>query len=218
MTAALRNLVLLAVLALGTGCASLGKVDYSDLLLHGRDGWQRPAEVIDALALDPGDHVAEIGAGDGYWLPWLSEAVGAEGVVYAVEVEEEKVRALEQTVSKKSLANVVVVLGEYGDPKLPDGAIDLAMTCLTYHHIEDRVAYFARLRSDLAPGGRVVHLDDHADVPFFIRWMQGSHVSDPKQIVAEMSAAGYERTGVWTFLPFMSFQQFEPRPDADSAQ
>ncbi len=210
-----RGLVLFPLLVTA-GCAPLGKVDYSELVTGGRDGWQRPADVIEALALAPGDRVAEIGAGEGYWLPWLSAAVGTSGVVYAVEVEEDKVRELEERVSKQSLANVVVVFGEYADPKLPDGEIDLAMTSLTYHHIEDREAYFARLRGDLAPGGRLVHLDDHADVPFFIRWVQGSHVSDPNGIVTEMSTAGYERTGAWDFLPFMSFQQFEPVPRAPS--
>ena len=201
---------LLLPVLLFTGCGSLGEVDYSDLLTGGRDGWQRPAQVIEALALAPGDRVAEIGAGDGYWLARLSAAVGPTGVVYAVEVEDELVRELEEKVAEEALANVVVVRGEYGDPKLPDGEIDLALTCLTYHHIDDREPYFARLRSDLAPGGRVVHLDDHDDVPAPIRWKQGEHVSDPDTIVAEMATAGYERTGAWDFLPFMSFQQFEP--------
>lgn len=205
-----RLLPLLVPLALASGCASLAKLDYGDLLTGGRDGWQHPDEVIETLGLEPGDRVAEIGAGEGYWLPWLSEAVGTTGVVYAVEVEEDKVSALEERVSKESLANVVVVLGEYADPRLPDGEVDVAMTCLTYHHIEDREAYFARLRVDLAPGGRVVHLDDHADVPLPIRWIQGDHVSDPHEIVAEMATAGYEHTGAWDILPFMSFQQFEP--------
>jgi len=213
-----RSLVLLAshlALAwLATGCCTMGKVDYGEWILHGRDGWQHPGEVIRALGLEPGDRVAEIGAGDGYWLPWLSEAVGEGGRVYAVEVDAELARALADRVTDDSLANVVVVLGEYAAPKLPDGGIDVAMTCLTYHHIEDREAYFERLRVDLAPGGRVVHLDDHPDVPFFIRWMQGSHVSEPDAIVAEMETAGYARTARFDFLPFMSFQQFEPAPDA----
>lgn len=213
-----RHLGLLFPVVISAGCGTLAEVDYSDLVTGGRDGWQRPAEVTDTLALAPGDRVAEIGAGDGYWLPWLSEAVGEAGIVYAVEVEEDLVRELREKVKEQSLANVVVVLGEYGDPKLPDGEIDLAMTCLTYHRISDRVAYFARLQSDLAPGGRVVHLDDHDDVPLPIRWMQGEHVSDPESIVAEMAKAGYARTGAWDFLPFMSFLQFKAASCAGTAR
>ncbi len=183
-----------------------------------RDGWQRPEEVIETLALAPGDRIAEIGAGDGYWLPWLSEAVGEVGIVYAVEVDEDLVRELKEMPIEHSLTNVVVVLGAYGDPKLPDGEIDLAMTCLTDHPISDHVAYFARLQSDLAPGGRVVHLDDHDDGPLPIRWKQGEHVSEPEAIVAEIANAGYVRTGTSDFLPFMCFLRFEPADDEAPAR
>jgi MFS family permease len=57
----LRRLSVLFPLLLAAGCGSLAKVDYVGLATGGRDGWQRPAEVIDALALAPGDRVAEIG-------------------------------------------------------------------------------------------------------------------------------------------------------------
>jgi ubiquinone/menaquinone biosynthesis C-methylase UbiE len=203
-------------LAACTACAPLTRVDYGQLVLSGRDGFQLPEQVIESLDLHPGDRVAEIGAGDGYWLPWLSQAVGAEGVVYAVEVDDEKVAALEARVSREALANVVVVRGRFEDPELPDGEIDLAMTCLTYHHIEERPDYFRRLRVDLADGGRVAHLDDRDDVrpPIPFRWLQGSgHWSNPGEIRAEMSQAGYRHVASFDFLPVQSFQVFTPDPD-----
>ena len=145
---------LLGILAL-PGCETAAKVDFLRLIGSGRDGWQRPERVIEALELKPGDRVAEIGAGDGYWLSWLSRAVGPAGRVYAVEVEADKVAALRERVQRDGLANVEVVFGRYADPLLPDAGIDTAFTCLTYHHIEDREAYFARLRRDLAPDARL---------------------------------------------------------------
>ena len=54
-------------------------------------------------------------------------------------------------------------MGAYDDPRLPEGSIDLAMTVLTYHHIEGQVEYFNRLRHVLRAGGRVAHLDDRPD-------------------------------------------------------
>ncbi len=202
---------LLVLVALASACGSLSKVDFGRLVTSGRDGWQHPERVVEALALSPGDSVAEIGAGDGYWLPWLSEAVGAEGRVYAVEVEAEKVETLKERVSRESLDNVVVVHGRYEDPELPDGEIDLAMTCLTYHHIEEREAYFGRLLADLGPGGRVAHLDDRHDVRPPLRWFQGSgHWSDPAAIRSEMGAAGYRTVEEFDFLPLQSFQVFRP--------
>jgi len=212
MNSRLGLLAAMATLGLASGCGILARTDVPRLLTAGRDGYQHPERVVRALGLAPGDRVAEIGAGDGYWLPWLSAAVGEEGCVYAVEVDDDKVEALRDRIAREPLDNVVVVRGELDDPMLPDGRIDLAMTCLTYHHIEARVAYFERLRSDLAPGGRVAHLDDRDDVGPPLRWIMAGHWTDPRLIRAEMSRAGYRRTASYDFLPVQSFQIFEPEP------
>lgn len=196
-------------LILLAGCSPVAKTDVGRWLTSGRDGYQHPERVVEELALAEGDRVAEIGAGDGYWLPWLSEAVGSAGLVYAVEVEDDKVEKLRDRVKKESLENVVVVLGRYEDPLLPDGEIDLAMTSLTYHHIDGQTEYFRRLRVDLASGGRVAHLDDRHDVGPPLSWIMAGHWSDPAVIALEMSAAGYRRTASHDFLPVQSFQIFE---------
>jgi SAM-dependent methyltransferase len=215
-------LVLWLVLAAASiGCSGPANIDLARVLVSGRDGWQYPERVIASLEIRPGDRVAEIGAGTGYWLPWLSDAVGASGRVYAVEVEDELVRELEARVAELGLANVVVSKGDYDDPKLPDAEVDLAMTCLTYHHIERRVDYFRRLASDLSATGRVVHLDDRPDSPAPISWFQGEgHWTDPALIRQEMQEAGYRRTGEFDFLPAQSFQVFarelpEPEPEPE---
>jgi predicted methyltransferase len=193
------------------GCSGLAKVDVSRVLTSGRDGWQYPERVIEVLEIQPGDRVAEIGAGNGYWLPWLSQAVGPEGRVYAVEVDAKLVEKLESFVADKELHNVEVVFADYDDPRLPIASIDLAMTVLTYHHIEDRVAYFKRLRQDLRPGGRVAHLDDRPDSEPPISWFQADgHWSDPDALTEEMTAAGYRRLSSFDFLPAQSFQIFAP--------
>ena len=113
----------------------------------------------------------------------------------------------------------MVVFGAYEDPKLPDGTIDLALTCLTYHHIEAREAYFRRLRTDLSARGRVAHLDDRHDVPRPLKWLQTSgHWSDPESIRAEMGEAGYAPVTSFDFLPLQSFQVFAPDSTPAPAQ
>ena len=194
-----------------TGCStSPSRVDLWRVITSGRDGYQRPEKVIEAFALEPGARVAEIGAGDGYWIPWLSEAVGPTGRVYAVEVEEEKIRFLERLVDDSGLENVDVVFGRYEDPMLPDGSIDLAMTSKTYHHIENRVAYFRRLRGDLAVGGRIAHLDDRPGLPFPLSWITSGHTSDPLQIESEMNGAGYRRLQSFDFIYSQNFLVYSP--------
>lgn len=206
-----------ALLITSSGCSgSLAQVDLARVLTSGRDGWQHPERVVSALAIQPGDQVAEIGAGSGYWIEALSEAVGPTGRVYAVEVESELVDGLRARVEKADLRNVEVILGDYDDPRLPEGRIDLAMTCLTYHHLEDHVSYFRRLRSALSVRGRVAHLDDRPDAPAPIAWFQTKgHWTPPAQIASEMAEAGYARTDRFAFLPAQSFQVFAP--DGSSA-
>ena len=62
----------LAFALTSVGCSGLSKVDVGAVVTSGRDGWQHPQRVIDSLEIVPGDRVAEIGAGGGYWLVWLS--------------------------------------------------------------------------------------------------------------------------------------------------
>jgi predicted methyltransferase len=209
-------LLWLGLATCAAGCSGpLSQVDVGRSLISGRDGWQHPDRVIEALQIAPGEEVAEIGAGQGYWLPHLSRAVGAEGRVYAVEIDAELVRALEDLVARSGWGNVEVILAGVDDPGLPDGRIDLAMTSLTYHHIESRPAYFAGLLGDLAPGGRVAHLDDRPDAGPPFSWFQGAgHWSDPDRIVEEMAEAGYALEARYTFLPVQSFQVFVPREAA----
>jgi len=203
-------------LALTTaGCSGLSQIDVGRVLTSGRDGWQYPERVIESLEIRPGDRVAEIGAGSGYWLPWLSEAVGSEGRVYAVEVESNLVEDLESFVEDNDLHNVEVILGAYDDPQLPDGSIDLAITVLTYHHIEGRVDYFDRLRRSLREGGRVAHLDDRPDAKPPISWFQSDgHWTDPDAVAEEMTGAGYRRLSAFDFLPAQSFQIFVPESES----
>jgi arsenite methyltransferase len=199
------------------GCSGLAKIDVSRVLTSGRDGWQYPERVIESLEIEPGDRVAEIGAGNGYWLPWLSEAVGSEGRVYAIEVEPELVQRLESFVADHDLENVEVILGAYDDPRLPDGSVDLALTVLTYHHIEERIDYFNRLRVDLQDGGRVAHLDDRPDAEPPISWFQGEgHWTEPAEVVSEMTGAGYQEVSAFDFLPAQSFQIFLPESEGST--
>jgi hypothetical protein len=93
---------------------------------------------------------------------------------------------------------------------LPDGSVDLAITSKTYHHIEERVAYFRRLRADLAPRGRVAHLDDRPDLPFPLSWITAGHTSDPAMVDEEMTEAGYRRLAQFDFIYTQSFLVYAP--------
>jgi ubiquinone/menaquinone biosynthesis C-methylase UbiE len=192
------------------GCNGLSKLDLTTL---GRASWQRPEEVVRALKLRPGDRVADIGAGEGYFLPYLSEAVGSRGRVFAVEVEPELAQSLEAELPDGG--NVEVVLGRYEDPELPDRSIDLVLIVNTYHHIEDRPAYFTRLMRDLSPSGRVAIIEPDAELHGVLGlFVAEGHHSSVSGIAEEMGAAGYRPSASHDFLAVQVFEVFAPKDDA----
>jgi len=126
-----------------------------------RAAWQKPDEVLKALAIRPGQTVCDVGAGPGYFSLRAARLVGARGRVYAVDVEPRILGALRDRIEKAGVANVTPVLGLGSDPLLPPGACDLVLVVDTYHHFPDRPAYLRRLVRALAPGGRLANIDFH---------------------------------------------------------
>lgn len=199
----LQRMAIALVVVLGIGLSLIAILELEPV----RNSWQRPGEVVAALALQPGDTVADIGAGGGYFVPHLAEAVGAAGRVYAVDVEAEIAEDLRSRFAED--ARVEVVLGEYEDPLLPDAAIDLVVLVNTFHHIQNRVDYFSRLRSDLSANGRVAVIEPNAALEgFFSLFTNDEHVSFAESVAAEMRAAGYGHSTSHDFLPVQVFDVF----------
>ncbi len=199
---ALRRIGITLALVACAGCSDWKRFAYEG---WGRDDWQQPQRVVTALGLEPGDRVADLGAGGGYFTFRLADAVGPTGVVYAVDVDEGMIDYLTQRARDEGRTNVEVILGEYHDPLLPDGTIDLLFTSNTYHHLEDRVAYFAKVLDDLGPDGRVaiIELNDRS---WFPRWL--GHHTPLETIVQEMTDAGYQLDRSYDFLERQHFAIF----------
>jgi ubiquinone/menaquinone biosynthesis C-methylase UbiE len=199
---------IVALSAALSGCTSFKVWSYQG---GDRTSWQKPTAVIASLQLDKGDAVADIGAGGGYFAFRLADEVGPTGKVYAVEVDDAMVAHLKEQVAAQGRKNVEVVRGRYDDPLLPLGAIDLAFTSNTYHHIDAPSEYFRGLRKYLKPGGRVAILD-YNDQTWF-PYLSG-HYSSAEEIEGEMAAAGYLREIKLDFIDRQSFQIFVVRQGA----
>jgi len=168
-----------------------------------RDEWQKPHEVIRALALPGEAIVADIGAGTGYFAARLANMLKA-GRVYAVDLEPAMVKHLAQRARREGLANLVPVQAAPDSPRLP-AKVDLALVVDVYHHIEARERYFGGLRKSLRPGGRVAIIDFRPDAP------EGPPVSAriaPERVKAEMAKAGYALSAEHGFLPRQYFLVF----------
>jgi SAM-dependent methyltransferase len=168
-----------------------------------RDAWQKPHEVIGALVLKPDAVVADIGAGTGYFAVRFAHMV-PQGRVYGVDTEPDMVRYLGERAKRQNLPNLLAVAGTPGDAKLPEKA-DLALLVDVYHHIDDREAYFRRLRGELKPGGRVAIIDFRKDSPY------GPPPAEriaPETAKAELRKAGYVLDREHDFLPYQYFLVF----------
>jgi ubiquinone/menaquinone biosynthesis C-methylase UbiE len=125
----------------------------------GRDAWQRPAEVLDALGVREGSVVADVGCGDGYFTFHLARRVGASGRVYAVDIDKEKIAAVRARAMREKWTNVEALVGEADDPKLPAAALDAVLVADTYHEFTKPEAMLAGIQRALKPGGLLAVID-----------------------------------------------------------
>jgi len=158
-----------------------------------RDEWQKPARVIEVMAIAPGMTVADIGAGTGYFAAHLSRAVGPNGKVIAEDVEPDMVKWLDERARREDLANVTALLGAADDPRLPAASVDRVLVVDTWHHIEDRPAFAKKLASALKPGGAVVVVDYTMASP---HGPPKRARIEPRAVVDDLAAAGLTSTVV----------------------
>lgn len=172
-----------------------------------RDAWQKPDEVIAALALPPDAKIADIGSATGYFPVRFAKAL-PKGQVYGADVESSMVDFLNRRAEREKLSNLSSHLAEYADPKIPE-TVDLVMVVNTYHHIEDRTAYFTRIRNtSLRFGGRLVIID-------FTKQSKLGPVAEAKisaeDVQKELEDAGFKLTDKFDFLPEQYFLVFTPQ-------
>lgn len=161
-----------------------------------RDGGfeRETARIAEALGLEPGMTVADVGAGDGLFSAFLAERVGDSGRVFATEVEVEKVGEIGETVS--GYDNVTVVLGKFDDTGLPRGCCDRLLLRRVYHHFLDPPDVMVQsLYRSLKPGGVIAVIDfmpgDEIPPPAGTP-DRGGHGTPTDALTEEMTRNGFE--------------------------
>lgn len=168
-----------------------------------RDQWQRPDHVIATLALQPGQRIADVGAGTGYFAIRLAKAQPL-AMVYAVDIEPAMVSYLGTRAAAEGTANVVPHQGSPDGPNLTH-PVDLVLMVDTYHHLADRVTYFGHLRRWIRRGGRVAIIEHRGDAVD----AGSAHMRlTSEQIVDEMREAGYHLAARHDTLPRQHFLEF----------
>jgi SAM-dependent methyltransferase len=178
-----------------------------------REGEEAPSKAIELIGLKPGSVVADVGAGSGYMSEKLSRAVGPSGRVYAVDIQPEMLALVDARAKKEGLTNIITVLGEPDDPKLPDGGVDLELMVDVYHELQHPQIVLRHLRRALRPAGRLVLLEYRKEDPAVpIREEHKMTVADAK---AELEAEGFRLSDVNEALPRQHLLVFTPTAAPD---
>ncbi|MCF6159020.1 MAG: class I SAM-dependent methyltransferase [wastewater metagenome] len=163
----------------------------------GRDAWQKPEQIFDALKIEKGQHIGDIGAGSGYLTIKLAERTGTTGTVYAVDIQQDMLDYIKHRLTEKGLKNVVLVLGDMNDPKLPPESLDTAILLSIYHEIVKPVDFIKKLKPVLKPNGKLAILEfgDESPIgpPLYFRLPEDV-------IIDEVTAAGFTLSQRHTFL------------------
>ncbi len=188
------------VVVLLSACTSLKRFAYDG---YKRDEWQQPDKVVASLQLKPGDKVADLGSGGGYFTFRLADAVGEDGIVYAVDVDKGLLDYVDKTASEKGFTNIKTIRASQDDTGLAADSVDLIFVCNTYHHLEDRSLYFNNLKQALHDTGRVAIID------FTSGWLNSiGHGTATEMVVQEMKQAGYQLQTQFDFLEKQNFLIF----------
>jgi predicted methyltransferase len=130
-----------------------------------RESEEQPDKALDALHIERGSTVADIGAGVGYFTWRLAMRVGTAGLVYGEDIQASMLANLAKNMRDRRIANVRAVLGTIDDPKLPPNSIDLALLVDVYHEFSEPEKMLDHIRDALKPNGRLVLLEYRAEDP-----------------------------------------------------
>jgi arsenite methyltransferase len=168
------------------------------------DSKNKPDEVLQALGLEEGKRVADIGAGRGYFALRFAAIIGNRGKVFAVDTDSVLLKFIQTRAKDKGLSNIVFILPTEKNVALNLENLDLIFMRNVCHHLTKRVDYFKSLRNLLADNGKIAIIE-YRDVGKFSFHRLFGHYIPKERIIREMREAGLQIEEDIDFLPDQSF-------------
>jgi len=174
-----------------------------------REDEERPGAVIDALELQGGEIVADLGAGSGFFTFRIAPKVGKTGKVLAVDIQDDMLEAIRQRAAALRATNVEEVKGSETDPNLPVNGTDTVLMVDVYHELSYPFEVMTKVREALKPGGRVVFVEYRKEDPRVS--IKEVHKMSVEQLQKEMSAVGLVYFRTVETLPLQHIVVFKKR-------
>ena len=165
-----------------------------------REDEEQTSRAVAALKLRSGMVVADIGAGSGYYTVRMARAVGAEGRVYATDIQQGMLDIITRRLTRDRLPQIIPVLSGEDDPKLPPAVLDLALMVDVYHELAEPQAFIRRLKASLKPDGRLVLIEFRKEDPSVP--IRPEHKMSVAQVRQELGADGFDIVEVIDVLPW----------------
>jgi ubiquinone/menaquinone biosynthesis C-methylase UbiE len=176
------------------------------LIRHKRDREEATLQMREQLKLKPGMSVCDMGSGNGYHTIPIAEAVGKDGKVYAVEVQPEMIEMLHKRAAEKGITNIVSIIGEMYDPKLPAASCDMILLVDVYHEFSHPEQMLAGMKKALKPDGVIVMVEFRSEddsVP-----IKAEHKMTKAQINKELTSNGFKLVREFDGLPWQHMMFF----------
>jgi ubiquinone/menaquinone biosynthesis C-methylase UbiE len=176
------------------------------LVRHKREREEAATTMRANLGLKPGMTVCDLGSGNGYHTLPMAEAVTEAGKVYAVDVQPEMIQMLKERIEEKAVKNIIPIVGEVDDPKLPPASCDMILLVDVYHEFSHPEAMLTGMKKALKPDGVIVLVEFRAEddsVP-----IKPEHKMSKAQIHKEMQANGLKLVREYDGLPWQHMMFF----------
>ncbi len=152
-----------------------------------REAEENTTRLLENMDLQPGDTIADIGAGSGYHVFKMSR-IANEGLIYAVDIQDEMLMAIDFRIDKDNVKNVETIKGSEKSVNLPENSVDKVLMVDVYHEFSYPAEMLASITKALRPDGKLYLIEyrgEDDNVP-----IKKVHKMSEAQAVKEMKAAG----------------------------
>jgi ubiquinone/menaquinone biosynthesis C-methylase UbiE len=174
--------------------------------------------LLEALQIQPGHTVCDMGCGNGFYSLRIAKLVGERGRVIAVDIQREMLELLKDGAAAERITNIEPVLGTVVDPKLPAASVDLMLLVDVYHEFSHPEQMLAAIRNSLKPDGRLALVEFRAEDPNVP--IKPLHKMSKAQIMKEFPPNGFKLVEEFDMLPWqhLMFFQRDDAPDETRRQ